>query len=194
MIYIKRRANGSSLFYAYMQLILTKYIKKCQVCLVDFVQLTVTIVGKGGEMMLKDNLVILRNMVGFSQEEVAEKLGISRQAYAKWEKGQTIPDVESCAVLAELYGVTIDSLLKVNTSLDGAVVSPGPSGKHIFGTVTMNEKGQIVIPKLARDIMKLKSGERLIILGDETEGLALVKAELFEINVQKAIEMVKLKL
>ena len=58
----------------------------------------------------------------------------------------------------------------------------------------MNEKGQIVIPKLARDIMKLKSGERLIVLGDENEGLALVKAELFEINVQKAIEMAKLKL
>ena len=144
--------------------------------------------------MLKDNLVMLRNIVGFSQEEVAEKLGISRQAYARWEKGQTIPDVESCAVLADLYGVSIDSLLKVNQNFDGSVISPGPSGKHIFGSVTMNEKGQIVIPKLARDIMKLQSGDRLIILGDENEGLALVKAELFELNVQKAIEMAKLKL
>lgn len=157
-------------------------------------QLTVTIVRKGGKVMLKDNLVMLRNKVGFSQEEVAEKLGISRQAYAKWEKGLTIPDVESCGILAELYGVTVDSLLKVNVSYDGQVVSPGPSGKHIFGTVTMNEKGQIVIPKLARDIMKLQSGERFIILGDEKEGLALVKAEMFEINVQKAIEMSKMKL
>lgn len=144
--------------------------------------------------MLKDNLVMLRNKVGFSQEEVAEKLGISRQAYAKWEKGVTIPDVESCGILAELYGVTVDSLLKANVSYDGQVVTPGPAGKHIFGTVTMNEKGQIVIPKLARDIMKLKSGERLIVLGDENEGLALVKAEMFEINVQKAIEMSKMKL
>ena len=144
--------------------------------------------------MLKDNLVMLRNIVGFSQEEVAEKLGISRQAYAKWEKGQTIPDVESCAILAELYGVSIDSLLKDNVNFDGSVISPGPSGKHIFGSVMMNEKGQIVIPKLARDIMKLQSGDRLIILGDENEGLALVKAELFELNVQKAIEMAKLKL
>ena len=157
-------------------------------------QLFVTIVGKGGKVMLKDNLVMLRNIVEFSQEEVAEKLGISRQAYAKWEKGQTIPDVESCAILAELYGVSIDSLLKDNVNFDGSVISPGPKGKHIFGTVTMNEKGQIVIPKLAREIMKLQGGDRLIILGDENEGLALVKAELFELNVQKAIEMVKLKL
>ena len=43
-------------------------------------QLFVTIVGKGGKVMLKDNLVMLRNIVEFSQEEVAEKLGISRQA------------------------------------------------------------------------------------------------------------------
>ena len=42
--------------------------------------------------------------------------------------------------------------------------------------------------------MKLQAGERLIILGDENEGLALVKAEMFELNVQKAIEMAKLKL
>lgn len=144
--------------------------------------------------MLKDNLIMLRNVVGFSQEEVAEKLGISRQAYAKWEKGVTVPDVESCGILAELYNVTVDSLLKENIGYDGKVLSPGPGGKHIFGTVTMNEKGQIVIPKLARDIMKLKAGERLIILGDENEGLALVKAEMFELNVQKAIEMAKLKL
>lgn len=37
--------------------------------------------------MLKENLVMLRNIQGYSQEEVAEKVGISRQAYAKWESG-----------------------------------------------------------------------------------------------------------
>ncbi len=37
--------------------------------------------------MLKDNLIVLRNTLGLSQEEVAERVGISRQAYAKWEKG-----------------------------------------------------------------------------------------------------------
>ena len=144
--------------------------------------------------MLKDNLIMLRNMVGFSQEEISERLGISRQAYAKWEKGLTIPDIEKCGIIAEIYNVSIDSLLKENIGFDGNVVSPGPSGKHIFGTVVMNDKGQIVIPKLARDVMKLKSGERLIVLGDENEGLALIRAEIFERNIQRAIEMVKNKL
>ena len=45
----------------------------------------------------------LRLKNGYSQEEVAEKIGISRQAYSKWEKGTTIPDVEKCAALADLY-------------------------------------------------------------------------------------------
>ena len=144
--------------------------------------------------MLKDNLIVLRNILGLSQEEVAEKVGISRQAYAKWEKGTTIPDVEKCAILAKLYGVTVDSLLKFEPAVGVPAITPGPSGKHIFGTVTMNEKGQIVIPKIARDVMKLDSGERVIVLGDEGEGLALVKAEDFERNMQKAVEMAKMKL
>ena len=42
--------------------------------------------------MLKENLVILRNILGYSQEEIAEKINISRQAYAKWESGATVPD------------------------------------------------------------------------------------------------------
>ena len=50
--------------------------------------------------MLKDNLAMLRNMHGYSQEEIAGKIGISRQAYAKWESGATIPDVENCSLLA----------------------------------------------------------------------------------------------
>ena len=62
--------------------------------------------------MLKDNLAVLRKLNGYSQEEIAEKIGISRQAYAKWGQGSTIPDIEKCSLLAEVYGTTIDSLIK----------------------------------------------------------------------------------
>ena len=48
--------------------------------------------------MLKENLVMLRRIHGFSQEEISEKIGISRQAYAKWESGATIPDIEKCSL------------------------------------------------------------------------------------------------
>ena len=87
--------------------------------------------------MLKENLRILRNLNGYSQEQIAEKIEISRQAYAKWESGQTTPDLEKAARLAEVYGVTIDSLLKT------------------------------VIPKAARDHLGLQGGDRLIVASDE---------------------------
>ena len=61
--------------------------------------------------MLKDNLIMLRKLHGYSQEQIAEKIGISRQAYAKWERGLTIPDIEKAAALAKVYGITIDGLM-----------------------------------------------------------------------------------
>lgn len=130
--------------------------------------------------MLKDNLMLMRNCKGMSQEKIAEVVGISRQAYAKWEKGETIPDIEKCAKLAQFYGTTIDDLLNYETHQFGMVVPPAPKGKHIFGTTVINDRGQIVIPKMARDVLGIKKGERLVILGDEDEGIALMKADLFE--------------
>ena len=47
--------------------------------------------------MLKDNLIMLRKLNGYSQEQIAEKINISRQAYAKWESGVTVPDIEKAA-------------------------------------------------------------------------------------------------
>lgn len=54
-----------------------------------------------------------------------------------------------------------------------------PQEKHIFGTVKVGEKGQIVIPKEARKIFNIKPGDSLLMLGDEAQGIALVKSEDF---------------
>lgn len=54
-----------------------------------------------------------------------------------------------------------------------------PDGKHIFGIVKVGEKGQIVIPKKARDIFQIAPGDSLVILGDEKQGIAIVKADVF---------------
>ena len=138
--------------------------------------------------MLKENLIMLRNIRGYSQEEIAEKTGISRQAYAKWESGATVPDIEKCMKLAEIYGVTIDSLVK-ETTMDGkGTIPPPPKGKNIWGSVVINERGQLVIPKTVRDLFGLTGGQRLIILSDEKEGIALIPADWFEEKVRKAME------
>ncbi|MDD7719193.1 MAG: helix-turn-helix domain-containing protein [Eubacteriaceae bacterium] len=140
--------------------------------------------------MLNDNLIMLRKINGYSQEEIAEKVGISRQAYAKWEKGLTIPDVEKCGLLAELYETTIDALVNSGKRDDlDIVVPPAPKGKSIWGSVTINDRGQIVIPRGAREKFNLTGGQRLIVCSDEM-GIALIPAETFEENMKKAMEMV----
>jgi len=136
--------------------------------------------------MLKDNLAMLRNIHGFSQEELAEKINISRQAYAKWERGDTIPDVEKCSRLAEIYGVSIDSLIKTEEAEGIGVIPPAPKGKNIWGSVAINERGQIVIPKAARDQFALTGGQRLIVLSDE-DGIALIPSEKFEARMKAVL-------
>ena len=137
--------------------------------------------------MLAENLALLRNIRGMTQEEVAEVIGISRQSYSKWEQGETIPDIEKCARLAEFYGVSIDSLVHQDEEIGKTRVAPAPMGKHLWGTVAMGAKGQIVIPKAARDTFRLSEGDRMVVLGDEKQGIALIKAEVFEEQMQTAL-------
>ena len=137
--------------------------------------------------MLQDNLIMLRNMYGMSQEEIAEKIGISRQAYAKWERGATVPDIEKCKRLADFYDVTIDSLLKTTTEDKIGIIPPAPKGKNIWGSVTINERGQIVIPKATREKFGLSGGQRLIVLSDN-DGIALIPAETFEAKIKAVME------
>ena len=143
--------------------------------------------------MLKDNLVMLRNMNGYSQEYIAEKIGISRQAYAKWENGTTVPDIEKCSRLAELYGLTIDSLIKTQTADGIGVIPPAQKGRNIWGSVTVNERGQIVIPKAARDRFDIREGQRLIVLSEDNEGIALIPAELFEERMREIMKFASMK-
>ena len=132
---------------------------------------TIIIIG-GVKSMINMNLKHLRKNHNFTQEDIAEKINVSRQAVAKWEKGETVPDISSCIALAKLYNVTLDNL--VNYSDEGSGLMVPPKGKHFFGSVTVGERGQIVIPKKARELFHIKSGDSLIIVGDEDRGLAIV--------------------
>ena len=63
-------------------------------------------------MILADKIIQLRKKNGWSQEELAERLSVSRQAVSKWESAQTIPDLNKILQLSEIFGVTTDYLLK----------------------------------------------------------------------------------
>lgn len=63
-------------------------------------------------MILADKIMSLRKKCGWSQEELAEQLGISRQSVSKWESGMSIPDLEKIVKMSALFGVSTDYLLK----------------------------------------------------------------------------------
>lgn len=69
-------------------------------------------VDKGGRNMFSENLVALRKQRGYSQEELANRLGVSRQAVSKWESGQSVPDLDRVVEIADLFYVNIDTLVR----------------------------------------------------------------------------------
>lgn len=142
------------------------------------------------DCMFKDNLTHLRKMKKMTQEGIAEKVGVTRQAVAKWEAGETVPDLEKCRLLAELFGVSLDDLANYEPEENMGLSLP-PKGKHLFGVVTVGEKGQIVIPAKARKVFDISAGDRLVILGDEEQGLAIIKSERFLELAEVAKELLK---
>lgn len=120
-----------------------------------------------------NNLKIFRKKNGYTQEQIAEKIGVSRQAIAKWENGDAMPDVENIIALADLYEVTVDSLVRNIAAYHESADTPDK--KHMFGIARVNDKGQITLPKQCRDVFDIKPQDTLLILGDEDRGIALIK-------------------
>ena len=128
--------------------------------------------------MFSDNIIQLRKIHGMTQEDLADKVGVTRQSIAQWESGRTCPNLTQSKALADAFGVTLDDLANFE-SKDNLNVAVPPKGKHLFGLVTVGDKGQIVIPARARKLFEIKPGDRLVVLGDETQGIAIVKADSF---------------
>lgn len=125
--------------------------------------------------MLSENLFKLRKLHHLTQEQVANRLAVSRQAVAKWEAGETCPDLSNCVALARLYDVALDDLVHYREQETGLPLPP--KGKHSFGAVTVGEDGAIVLPAKARALFHIQPGDSLIVLGEEGNGLALIQME-----------------
>lgn len=88
------------------------------------------------------------------------------------ESGESMPDIDSCIMLARLYDVTLDDLVAYAKYPNKR---REPDGKYIFGIVKIDSEGRIVLPKKAMDIFDLEPNNKFVVLGDERQGLALVK-------------------
>ena len=124
--------------------------------------------------MIDMNIKYLRNKLELSQEDLAEKIGVSRQSVAKWENGESLPDIQKCADMAMLFEVSLDAF--VMSSIDETVeVGEEPAeGRYVFGLVKVGERGQVVIPKHARKVYDIKAGDKLLVVGDD-RGMAFAK-------------------
>ena len=121
---------------------------------------------------MNEKLRDLRMHAKMTQEDLAELMNVSRQSVAKWENGESTPDLAMAGCLSAELEVPLGEL--VNTPMAG--VQGDLRGKHVFGLVTVGDKGQIVIPVRARRVFHIRPGDQLMVLGDENRGLALLDA------------------
>lgn len=126
--------------------------------------------------MLKDVLIKLRKLGNYSQEEVAERCNVSRQAVSKWEQGLSIPDIYNCQELCKLYNIDINELLESDSNDYQMLV---PKDKFIFGYTERKEEG-IVIPNEWLEAIGFTKEDSIICLGDKKQGIALVNAQNYE--------------
>lgn len=93
---------------------------------------------------MKERINLLRKKMGLSQEELANKIGVSRQAVSKWESGQSMPDLDKIIALSDLFGVSTDYILKgTDVSYDEGTLNAETtkkimiSGAIIFALLTL---------------------------------------------------------
>ena len=111
------------------------------------------------DMTFAKNLKMLRKQAGMSQEQLAEKIGVSRQAVTKWETGAGIPDIENIMAISTLFDISIDDLLS-NESGSKKL----PETEYLYESVTEYD-----IDESKRYDMKLGGAKRLVLVGDEGE-------------------------
>ncbi|MCM1022587.1 MAG: helix-turn-helix domain-containing protein [Prevotella sp.] len=108
-------------------------------------------------MILADKIIELRKKNGWSQEELAEKMNVSRQSVSKWEGAQSIPDLDRILALSKLFGVSTDYLLKDDHEAEDAV--PSDEGESSLRRVSMEEANRFLrlnekrAPKTAFGVM-----------------------------------------
>ena len=136
-------------------------------------------------MILADKIIDLRKKAGWSQEELAEKLGVSRQSVSKWEGAQSIPDMNKILQLSDLFGVSTDYLLKDDMEVSEPVTAPEDADTEGATFVSMEEANAFLsykaesAPRIALGVLLcILSPIALILLGGAQESGRLAITEM----------------
>ncbi|MCK5758158.1 MAG: helix-turn-helix transcriptional regulator [Clostridiales bacterium] len=88
---------------------------------------------------IANKLVTLRKQLGLSQEGLAEKIGVSRQAVSKWERSESSPDTENLIALSRIYGISIDEML--NYDINTNVTEKASTNSESFSYSDLDDSG-----------------------------------------------------
>jgi len=121
---------------------------------------------------VSEGLKQLRNMMRMTQEELAEKMNVSRQTVAKWENGESVPDLVRCVELSKIFNLSLDDIASF-------FIKNENGNQHNFKNKCVIDKcvvenNHIVLSEETLKQFNINNGEELLILGDTARGLAFV--------------------
>ena len=130
------------------------------------------------DLCITNNLMFMRHKNGYTMEALAEIISVSRQTVAKWESGESYPDIMNCMKLATLYKITLDEL--VYKPLSEIQTSKFSSDQNkICGILDIDENCAINLPEPLMEMFDMKAGDKVLLLADRREGIAIVKCSQF---------------
>lgn len=94
---------------------------------------------------LSENLMVLRKKFNHTQEDLAKKVYISRQAVSKWERGESLPDIETLIAIADIYAVSIDDLLRANNISEKTHTINDVKNKETIKAVRKRTLGKLMV-------------------------------------------------
>ncbi len=127
-------------------------------------------------MEFNNKLYELRKQKGFSQEELANRLNVSRQTVSKWEVGDSTPDMEKLVAMSDLFGISLDELV-LNKAPEPVTVAQ-PVKTDVYSEIKADIKGKVLT-----DSNKKKTGKVLKIAAIIAGALVLIDAATFLVYV-----------
>ena len=127
------------------------------------------------EQSIGKQIAAYRKKLGMTQEQLAKHMDVTNQAVSKWETDQSCPDIQLLPRLADLFEISLDALVEKRD-----LHREGPPGKYVLGVVTVDKNNCIPLTEKAMLLFGLQPGDRLLLLGDENRGLAMVPYSMYE--------------
>lgn len=104
-------------------------------------------------MEFNNKLYELRKQKGFSQEELANRLNVSRQTVSKWEVGDSTPDMEKLVAMSDLFGISLDELV-LDKSPEPAPVEQMPVKSELYSEIKTDIKEKVLTDKNKKKVRK----------------------------------------